>query len=119
MRKLSLLATAVLLPLAAMADPWGSQALGDAVMALLVSGFTALWMLVYLIVMLTTKRSMPIYFAFSVAFTLINWYTIYAAYQSNYHEKADIFSAYFVLSIFYVFVLYIGILNIRKPTEVG
>gem|GEM_PF-7093960 len=97
-----------------MADPWGSKALGDAIAAFLMTGFTTLWMLVYLIVLLMRNRKMPIYLAFSVAFVLIDLYTIITAYRSNYHDKTDIFTAYFIVYIFYTFVLYIGISNVRK-----
>lgn len=118
MRKLSLLAAAVLLPTLALADPWGSKALGDAIAAFLLTGFTALWMLIYMIVLLTTRRSMPIYFGFSAVLVLADVYTIITAYQSNYQDKLDIFTGYFIASIFFAFVLYLGIRNIRKPTEV-
>lgn len=118
MRKLSLLTTAVLLPLAALADPWGSKALGDAIAAFLLTGFTVLWMLIYLIVLLNTMRRMPIYFGFSVVLVLADVYTIITAYQSSYRDTPDIFIAYLVLSVFYVFVIYKGIRNLRKPTEV-
>lgn len=118
MRKLSLLITAVLLPLAAMADPWGSKALGDAIAAFLMTGFTTLWMLVYLVVVLMRSRKMRVYFWLSALLTLVDAVFIAIAYNSNrHHDELEIFGVYLILMFFYAFVIYRGILNIRKPTE--
>jgi len=96
------------------ADPWGSKALGDAVTALLLTGFTLLWTLIYLVIIFTSRRSMPWYYGYTLALIVLNVYTIITAYTSNYRDKQEIFGTYFVVIVFYAFAAYAGYRNCRS-----
>ena len=115
LRFLFFFALCILIPLACMADPWGSKSLGDRILSFLFNGFTLLWCLIYVVIIMTSKRKRIVYFVLTMVVLAINIIlALVAIDSSNRYDRPDFEDAAKVMGLLYIIPIVIGIFNIRR-----